>query len=157
MRATTTSGVVLVVAILLGACSSGQPEVQEGPTVRSVSAECRQAFAEVPTESAAFEGDPAPDDPASPLPTEAGGAFVDLYGTVTACGSVDEWTEAFRGQRLAMTRNADPVSALRTLCGSADDEQVRTDPICRDVQVPDAGVDTQDDSGQPDATGSPGG
>lgn len=158
MRTTTALlGVALVVALSAGACSSGQPEAQDGPTVRSVSEECRQAFADVPTDSAALAGDIAPTDPASPLPTEVSGAFVDLYGTVTACGSVDEWTEAYRGQQLAMTRNADPISALRTLCQSADDEQIRSDPVCQDVQLPDAVSDTTDNDADLEATESPGG
>lgn len=158
MRTTTALlGVALVVALSAGACSSGQPEAQEGPTVRSVSEECRQAFADVPEDSAALAGDVARSDPASPHPTEVSGAFVDLYGTVTACGSVDEWTEAYRGQRLAMTRNSDPVSALRTLCQSADDEQVRSDPLCQDVALPDAVADTRDNDADLEATESPGG
>lgn len=158
MRPTTALlGGVLVVALSTGACTGGQPEAQEGPTVRTVSQDCRQAFADVPGDSAALAGDVAPSDPASPQPTEISGAFVDLYGTVTACGSVDEWTEAYRGQRLAMTRNSDSVSALRVLCQSADDEQIRTDPICQDVALPDAVADTREDDADLGATESLGG
>lgn len=158
MRTTTALlGVALVLALSAGACSGGQPEAQEGPTVRPVSQECRQAFADVPADPAALSGDVAPTDPASPLPTEVGGAFVDLYGTVAACGSVDEWTEAYRGQSLAMTKNADPISALRTLCQSADDEQIRSDPLCQDVALTDAVSDTTDNDADLEATESPGG
>lgn len=145
----------LATALVLGACSSGQ-EPQEGPTDRDVSAECRQAFAAVPTEPPQL-ADPGPTAPPSPVPVELKGAFVDLFPTVTACGSVEEWVEAFRGQNLAITRNADPVSVLRALCQSSDEERIRTAPVCQEVQITSAGVDTRENDADLDATETPGG
>lgn len=148
--------VAAVGALMLGACSSGQPEAQEGPTDRAVSAECRQAFADVSTEAPDL-AQPGPTAPPSPVPVEQPGAFVDLYGTVTACGSVTEWTEAFRGARLTITRNADPVSTVRSLCRNADDEEVVNSAICREVEVPSAVDDVEGNDADLDATETPGG
>lgn len=160
VRGTTTAmTVALATALVLGACSSGQ-EAQEGPTDRPVSAECRQAFTEVPTESAEL-ADPGPTAPPSPVPVGLGGAFVDMFPTVTDCESVEEWVEAFRGQNLEITRNADPVSTLRALCQSSDEERIRTAPVCQEVETPSVVADVKDNDkdndADPDATETPGG
>lgn len=150
-------GGAVAAAVTLGACSSGQPEAQEGPTTRPVSAECQQAFAQVPTEPAELAGAAAPSAPVSPVPTIVGGAFGDLYGTVTACSSVEEWTEAFRGRRLSVTRNADPVTTLRVLCRNANAERIRSAAVCVEIELPDAPADTRDNDADLDPTESPGG
>lgn len=150
----------LLVAALLGLIvvsgCGGSPEVQESPTVREVSAECDEAFDEVPTAAPSL-ADPVPTAPVSPVPTDPRGAFGDLYGAVQACDSVEEFAEAFRGHPLAITLNTDAVSALRVLCRSTDSDEIRGTPICQEVGVPDPAIDTKENDADLETPESPGG
>lgn len=147
--------VVLVGLVVLSGCG-GSPEVQESPTVREVSAECREAFDEVPTAAPSL-AEPGPTAPVSPVPVADRGAFGDLYGVVQACDSIEEFAEAFRGQRLAITRNTDAVSVLRVLCRSTRSEEIRGTAICQEVGLPDTVADTQDNDAELETPESPGG
>lgn len=150
----------LVAAVLLGLVvltgCGGSPEAQESPTVRPVSAECDEAFDEVPTAAPSL-AEPAPTAPVSPIPTDPRGAFGDLYGAVQACDSVEEFAEAFRGHPLPITRSTDAVSALRVLCRSTNSEEIRGTAICQEVGVPDTVTDTKENDADLETPESPGG
>lgn len=142
--------------VVLAGCSSGSPQAQDSPTVLPVSAECDEAFEAVPT-SAPSLAEPVPTAPVSPIPTDARGAFGDLFGAVRACDSVDEFAEAFRGHPLPITRNTNAISVLRALCRSTKSEEIRTTAICAEVEVPDAAIDTKENDADLEPTESPGG
>ena len=146
---------VLVGLVVLTGCG-GSPEVEASPTVRPVSAECDEAFDEVPTAAPSL-ADPVPTAPVSPIPTDPRGAFGDLYAAVRACDSVEEFAEGFRGHPLPITLNTDAISALRVLCRSTNSDEIRGTAICQEVGLPDPAVDTKENDADLESPESPAG
>jgi hypothetical protein len=113
-----------LLAVVLAGCNRGAP-VQARPTALAISQECRSAF-----EAAAIAGANASEDPA-PV------SMSRLYPTITACHSVEEWAEGYRGHPLPGLGGFTAVNVLRELCENADesDVAVRSSPVCLAVAV----------------------
>ena len=114
---------IVVLAALTGACPR-EPPVQDEPTSIAISQECRAAF-----EAAADRGDASED--AVPV------SMSRLYPTITACGSVEEWAEGYRGHPLPGLGGFTAINVLRQLCEGADgsDLAVRNSELCRAVAL----------------------
>jgi hypothetical protein len=106
---------VLAAAVLAVGCAD-EPEPQQEPTPRAVSAGCQEAFAAADREW----HDPGREEEEGRLregPRQ--GSIRELFPTLTACDSTEEWLEAYRGAPMEATAELPASEVLRTICASA--------------------------------------
>ncbi|MBW3578415.1 MAG: hypothetical protein KY462_11875 [Actinobacteria bacterium] len=126
-----------LLAVLSVGCGAGQHAGRD-PTPIAVSPACSEAFdaAQAALTGRAEPGSPAPHAPVSPVPTTVAGSLADLYPTIAACGTTDEWFEAYRAHPTPLTADVAPSEALRALCSAGRGRRdVASSELCARVRV----------------------